>query len=162
MKALVIDKIVSVEENPQPLKLIEIPIPQPAEDEILIKVSACGVCHTELDEIEGRTKPPHLPIVPGHEVVGRVVKLGAVWAGNTEEKFKDEMHAIIDNTPVWKPVVEALKNLKPGGRLVINTIRKQDSDKKYLLNLSYHENLWMEREIKSVANVTKNDIARFL
>ena len=40
-------------------------------------MSACGVCHTELDEIEGRTAPPRLPVVPGHEVVGRVDKLGA-------------------------------------------------------------------------------------
>jgi propanol-preferring alcohol dehydrogenase len=41
-----------------------------------VKISACGVCHTELDEIEGRTKPPRLPIVLGHQVVGHVEQLG--------------------------------------------------------------------------------------
>ena len=55
-----------------------------------------------------------------------------------------------------------MKNLLPGGRLVINAIRKQDEDKSVLMNLSYHEHLWMEREIKSVANITADDISRFL
>ncbi len=44
---------------------------------MLINVKTCGVCHTELDEIEGRTPPPLLPIVPGHQVVGRVAALGS-------------------------------------------------------------------------------------
>jgi propanol-preferring alcohol dehydrogenase len=52
--------------------------------------------------------------------------------------------------------------LAPGGRLVINAIRKVDSDKEALLDLSYHDHLWMEREIKSVANLTHFDIAEFL
>ena len=43
---------------------------------VLVKVSACGVCHTELDEIEGRTMPALMPIVLGHEVIGRVEELG--------------------------------------------------------------------------------------
>lgn len=59
-----------------PLRLEELPCPQPGPGEVLLKVSACGVCHTELDEIEGRTPPPRLPVIPGHEVVGRVVSLG--------------------------------------------------------------------------------------
>ena len=59
-------------------------------------------------------------------------------------------------------MVCALKNLKPGGRLVINAIRKEDADKSALLELSYHEHLWLEREIKSVANITHFDIADFL
>jgi propanol-preferring alcohol dehydrogenase len=41
-----------------------------------VQVSVCGVCHTELDEIEGRTPPPHLPIVLGHQVVGIVEEVG--------------------------------------------------------------------------------------
>ena len=90
------------------------------------------------------------------------LELGADWVGDTVERSPDKLHAIIDTTPVWKPVVEALNNLRPGGRLVINAIRKDDSDKQYLLNLSYHEHLWMEREIKSVANVTHQDIVEFL
>ncbi|MGB2909466.1 MAG: alcohol dehydrogenase, partial [Anaerolineales bacterium] len=67
-----------------------------------------------------------------------------------------------DTTPVWKPVVEALNNLEPGGRLVINAIRKEDVDKEFLLKLDYTTQLWMEKEIKSVANVTRNDVIEFL
>ena len=72
------------------------------------------------------------------------------------------MESIIYTTPAWKPVVEALGNLRAGGRLVINAIRKEDPDKDYLANLSYHDHLWMEKEIKSVANITGQDIAEFL
>ncbi len=90
------------------------------------------------------------------------LQLGATWAGDTTDRSPQPLHAIIDTTPAWKPVVEALANLRPGGRLVINAIRKMDADKNYLLKLSYHEHLWMEREIKSVANVTHSDIAEFL
>jgi propanol-preferring alcohol dehydrogenase len=85
-------------------------------------------------------------------------ELGAVWAGPTEAKAPEALHAVIDTTPAWKPVVEALKNLIPGGRLVINAIRKETGDKEELLNLNYSEHLWMEREIKSVANVTRSDV----
>jgi propanol-preferring alcohol dehydrogenase len=295
MQAMLMTRIVCLAEETSPLVLTELPVPEPGNGEIRIRVAACGVCHTELDEIEGRTAPPHLPLVPGHEVVGRVDKLGpgaqrfrkhdrvgvgwihhssgsaeenissdfvatgrdvnggyaeymtvpeayaypipeqftdlqaapllcaggvgyrslqlaglqdgqalgltgfggsahlvlqlarhlyptarvyvfardpqarefalqlgAVWAGDTGERAPEALHAIIDTTPVWKPVVEALANLRPGGRLVINAIRKEDSDKDYLLRLSYHEHLWLEKEIKSVANVTAQDIAEFL
>ncbi|MDX1632038.1 MAG: alcohol dehydrogenase catalytic domain-containing protein, partial [Thermoanaerobaculia bacterium] len=47
-----------------PLRLVERPGPEPESGEILVRVRACGVCHTELDEIEGRTPPPELPVVP--------------------------------------------------------------------------------------------------
>lgn len=295
MRAMILRQIVSLDAVNDPLDLVDLPVPVPRAGEVLIRVSACGVCHTELDEIEGRTAPPRLPVVPGHEVIGRVetlgdgvrrltlgqrvgvgwihassgeqdenlspqfeatgrdvnggyaefmtvgedyaypipeafsdvqaapllcagavgyralrltglhdgdclgftgfggsahlvlqtvrhlypnteiyvfardplarkfaLELGAVWAGPTTADPPKKLHAIIDTTPVWKPVVEALRNLLPGGRLVINAIRKEDSDKSYLLNLSYHEHLWLEREIKSVANVTHQDIAEFL
>ena len=76
MKALILPKIVSLTEVDGPLQLVEMAIPEPAPGEILIKVSVFGVCHTELDEIEGRTAPPTLPIIPGHEVVGRVERCG--------------------------------------------------------------------------------------
>ena len=69
---------------------------------------------------------------------------------------------MIDTTPAWRPVVESMKKLLPGGRLVVNAIRKEDGDKDALLELSYHEHLWMEREIKTVANLTHADIAEFL
>ena len=295
MKAMVMTRIVSIRDEPAPLELVELPVPEPGAGEIRIKVSACGVCHTELDEIEGRTPPPRFPVVPGHEVIGRVdkagrnatrfkqgdrvgvgwihsscggehenidaafsatgrdvnggyaeymtvpeayaypvpaifsdaeaapllcaggvgyrslrltglkngeplgltgfggsahlvlqisrylypdspvyvfardagarefaIQLGANWAGETRERAPVALQAIIDTTPAWTPVVEALANLRPGGRLVINAIRKEDGDKDYLLQLRYHEHLWMEREIKSVANVTHDDIAEFL
>ena len=76
MKAMVIDRIVSLLEDEAPLKLVELPDPEPAAGEVRIRVSACGVCHTELDEIEGRTAPPRLPVVPGHEVIGVIDRCG--------------------------------------------------------------------------------------
>jgi propanol-preferring alcohol dehydrogenase len=277
------------------------PDPVPREHEILLSISACGVCHTELDEIEGRTPPPQLPIVLGHQVVGHVAEcgsnvslhspgdrvgvawiysacgscaycragnenlcaefmatgrdanggyaeymivpeafaypipdvfsdseaapllcagaigyrslrlsglengqklgltgfgasahlvlkmvhhvypdtpvfvfarsekeqefarnLGAVWTGNTEDVCPEKLDAIIDTTPVWKPVIEALKNLAPGGRLVINAIRKESTDKEHLVTIDYPSHLWMEKEIKSVANVAREDVTGFL
>ena len=295
MKAMVINRIASLPDQETPLAAVELPVPEPNAGEIRIKVCACGVCHTELDEIEGRTAPPRLPVVPGHEVVGRVDKrgsraarfgvgervgvgwthsssgtadenlsprfratgrdvnggyaqymtvpetyaypipavfsdveaapllcaggvgyrslrlagiengqflgltgfggsahlvlqlvrhlypntavyvftrdpearafaleLGAVWAGDTAQRSPEPLHAVIDTTPAWKPVVEALANLRPGGRLVINAIRKEDGDKGHLIQLSYRDHLWLEKEIKSVANVTRRDIAEFL
>jgi propanol-preferring alcohol dehydrogenase len=93
---------------------------------------------------------------------GFALELGAAWAGATEARAPQPLQAIIDTTPAWKPVVEALANLRPGGRLVINAIRKEAGDQDYLLRLRYHEHLWMEKEIKSVANVTHHDIAEFL
>ena len=301
MKTMVLNRICSLNENQTPLELVELPDPVPAEGEILVKVSVCGVCHTELDEIEGRTPPPYFPIVPGHQVVGRVEatgnrvttlkignhvgiawihsacgkcefclannenlcqdfratgrdmnggyaeymtvpegfaypvpdgftdseaapllcagaigyrslrltglkdgqnlgltgfgasahlvlklvkyqypnanvfvfarnakerefakELGAVWAGEAEEESPEKLHCIIDTTPVWKPIVEALKNLESGGRLVINAIRKEEIDKDYLLSINYPDHLWMEKEIKSVANVSRRDVIEFL
>jgi propanol-preferring alcohol dehydrogenase len=73
MKAMVLKEISPIER--EPLKMIHLPDPVPGPEEILVKVSACGICHTELDEIEGRIQP-RLPIVLGHEIVGRVDRLG--------------------------------------------------------------------------------------
>ena len=77
MKAMALDKIVSLDETETPLTLTDFPQPKPRSDELLLQVLTCGVCHTELDEIEGRTAPPKLPVILGHEVVGRVVEAGA-------------------------------------------------------------------------------------
>jgi propanol-preferring alcohol dehydrogenase len=301
MKAAILEKITSLKENKEPLKIIEMPMPVIGEGEILVRVSACGVCHTELDEIEGRIPPPRLPIILGHQVVGTVadrgkgatkfangdrvgigwinfacgtcpaclsgnenlctafkatgrdahggyarymavdekfafpipeifsdvhaapllcagaigyrslrlanlldgqrlgltgfgasahlvlkmvryryphteifvfarsekerkfaLELGAAWAGDISEEPPEKLHAIIDTTPVWKTVVEALKNLEPAARLVINAIRKEEADKDYLLMMDYGRHLWMEKEVKSVANVTRCDIEEFL
>ena len=89
-------------------------------------------------------------------------ELGATWAGDTNDKAPELLDAIIDTTPVWNPVLAALANFKPGGRLVINAIRKEETDKQSLLGLDYANHLWMEKEIKSVANVTRRDVAEFL
>ena len=83
------------------------------------------------------------------------------FSSNATEN-NDENVIIIDTTPAWKPVVEALRNLNPGGRLVINAIRKENFDKDYLLNLNYPQHLWMEKEIRSVANITRGDVEEFL
>lgn len=301
MKAMVLKKMSSLKENRSPLTLGDLPLPEPKENEIRVKVSVCGVCHTELDEIEGRTPPPRLPIVLGHQIIGRVEKpgpnasrfalgdrvgvawihsacgrcapclrgeenlcdhfratgrdvpggyaeytvvpegfaytipelfsdaqaapllcagaigyrslrltglrdgqnlglvgfgasahlilklvrsrypdskvyvfvrsdsekafareLGAVWAGGIEEESPEKLQGSIDTTPAWKPVVEALKNLEKGGRLVINAIRKEEGDKEALLRIDYPRDLWLEKEIKSVANVARRDVEEFL
>ncbi|NOQ45179.1 MAG: zinc-binding alcohol dehydrogenase family protein [Desulfobulbaceae bacterium] len=301
MNAQLLNTLGDLRENSDPLEMRRVAIPEPREGEILIRVSACGVCHTELDEIEGRTPPPSLPVIPGHQVVGRVertgpeatrfqlgdrvgvawifsacgtcsfcrrgrenlcsefkatgrdadggyaefmvvpeafayplpdsltdyeaapllcagaigyrslhltglengqsfgltgfggsghlvlkmvqhrypdsrvyvfarspverafaLELGAVWAGDTAEKPPELLQAIIDTTPAWKPVISAMSSLKPGGRLVINAIRKERRDQQALMKLDYPGHLWMEKEIKSVANVCRSDVSEFL
>lgn len=301
MKAMVLEALGSMALNPTPLRLLTVPGPSPGPGEILVRISTSGVCHTELDEIEGRTPPPTLPMILGHQVVGKVVaegvgasrfqvgdrvgvawifdscgtcrycvrgdenlcsefratgrevnggyaefltvpeasafpipdvftdseaapllcagaigyrsfrltnlengeplgltgfgasghlvlkmvrrrcpdtdvfvfarseaerrfamELGAAWSGDTTDRSPDRLAAIIDTTPVWKPMVEGLRNLAPGGRLVVNAIRKEDHDKDVLQSLDYADDLWMEREIKSVANVARRDVSEFL
>jgi propanol-preferring alcohol dehydrogenase len=90
------------------------------------------------------------------------LELGAVWAGDFPEEPPAKLHRAIDTTPVWRPILEGLKNLERGGRLVINAIRKEEVDKETLLGLHYPEHLWLEKEIKSVANVARRDIREFL
>jgi alcohol dehydrogenase, propanol-preferring len=327
MKAMLLSKLGEVHSGSEPLSLRNIPDPIPGEGEVLLRVLTCGVCHTELDEIEGRTPPPSLPVILGHQVVGIVEQigieqssnparqpaanprkekavdragetvdnlpangervgvawiysacgvcahcqageenlcaqfhatgrdvdggyaqymvapaeflhpipgelsnseaapllcagaigyrslrltnlqdggslgltgfggsnhlvlklakylfpntevfvftrspaeqefartLGAAWAGGIEASAPRKLDAIIDTTPVWKPVVQSLRNLGNGGRLVINAIRKEQIDKNSLLELDYPVHLWMEKEIKSVANVTRRDVREFL
>ncbi len=88
--------------------------------------------------------------------------LGAVWTGESTEEPPETFNCIIDTTPAWGPVVEALKNLEPGGRLVINAIAKENADKHALLGLDYSRDLWREKEIISVANITRSDVSEFL
>ncbi len=83
MKAMVLNRISSIEGKP--LELVDLPDPVPGPGQIRVKVSACGVCHTELDEIEGRVSPSRFPMILGHEIVGKVEGLGP---GVT--KFKEE------------------------------------------------------------------------
>lgn len=70
MKAIVLSKTAPIEQKP--LEIVDLPRPDPVDDQILLKVSVCGLCHTDLDEIEGRLTPPKLPVVLGHQVVGEV------------------------------------------------------------------------------------------
>lgn len=74
-----------------------------------------------------RTRSPHVPRFFAYILYSRAFsqELGAVWTGDVEDESPEKLHCIIDTTPVWKPTVEALKNLKPGGRLVISARRKE-------------------------------------
>ncbi|EFJ21696.1 hypothetical protein SELMODRAFT_417113 [Selaginella moellendorffii] len=58
------------------LKLTELPIPEPRDGQVRVKVSACAVCRTDLHVVDGELKEPNLPIIPGHEIVGLVDKIG--------------------------------------------------------------------------------------
>jgi len=308
MKAMILRKIAPVEEKP--LELEDLPTPQPGSGQIRVKISACAVCHTELDEIEGRLGAK-LPIILGHQIVGIVEglgygankfklgervgiawinsacgrcnfcwqgnenlcsefqgtgcdanggyaqytvvsedfaypipdglsdiacapllcagaigyralrlthlqdgqtlglfgfgasahiviqivkykypncrvfvftrpfdqaqsrpgqkqhqnlakKLGADWVGATGDNPPVKLNCAIDFTPAWTPVVEALRALERGGRIVINAIRKENKDKDNLLKLDYPTHLWLEKELKTVANITRSDAREFL
>lgn len=283
------------------LRLDQVETPQPARGELLLRVRYCGVCHTELDELENRTPPASLPMIPGHQVVGTVIAegpecrlgligrevgvawihsacgrcpfcrrglenlcpdfracgrdrpggyaefmcapeefvhalpaalsplqaapllcagavgnralrlsnldngsplgltgfgasgqlvlqmarfqypdspvhvfarspreraialaLGAHWAGDTQSQPPQPLRAIIDTTPAWLPVLAALAVLEPGGRLVINAIRKENDDRGMLAELDYARHLWLEKSIVSAANVTRADVRETL
>ena len=66
-----------LEQARTPLRLLERPLQDPRPDQILVKVSACGVCRTDLHVVDGDLTEPKLPLVPGHEIVGRVAALGS-------------------------------------------------------------------------------------
>jgi propanol-preferring alcohol dehydrogenase len=298
---MVLPRVTDLARNKSPLKLVDLPVPEPQDREVLVRVAVCGVCHTELDEIEGRTPPARFPVILGHQIVGRVAKtgkevtkfragdrlgigwinwacgqcvfcrrgnenlcrdfkatgrdvdggygeyttvpadfaypipevfadgeaapllcagaigyrslrltgmadgdnlglvgfgasahlvlkmvrhryprskvfvfsrtraerdfaeeLGAFWAGDFGAETPEKLQRAIDTTPVWRPMVEALKNLEQGGRLIINAIRKEEVDKEALLTIDYVRHLWLEKEIKSVANVSRQDVAEIL
>jgi propanol-preferring alcohol dehydrogenase len=299
MRALILRGPSSDDEPP--LDIADMPVPSAANGEILVRVSVCAVCRTDLDIVQGRVVPPRYPLVPGHQVVGRVVatagagsfftagdrvgiawihaacgvcrwcragvenlcpffqatgrdvnggyaeyatvratfahhipdeltdleaapllcagaigwrslrlaapddgeplglagfgasghlmlqlarhrhpssplyvfardagdrafarELGAAWVGDFGDVPPNRMSAIIDTTPAWKPMVSTLRHLAPGGRFVINAIRKGQADRQELLELDYASDLWMEREVRSVANVTRHDVRDIL
>ena len=87
MKAMALSEIGPMDPGRQPLRLVDLPVPEPGPGEILIRISACGVCHTELDEIEGRLMPPRLPVVPGHEVMSGSLKNSAKMPGFLNRVF---------------------------------------------------------------------------
>lgn len=74
MKAMVLNRPDAIEN--EPLKLTELSVPEPGDDEILIRVQACGVCHTDLHTVEGELDLPKLPLIPGHQTVGVVERTG--------------------------------------------------------------------------------------
>jgi propanol-preferring alcohol dehydrogenase len=74
MKAMILRQYGPIEKNP--LEPAEIPVPQPGPEDILIKVKACGVCHTDLHTVEGELPEAKLPVIPGHQVVGIAERLG--------------------------------------------------------------------------------------
>jgi propanol-preferring alcohol dehydrogenase len=74
MKAMILDRQGPIETKP--LKMADLPAPTPGDDQILVKVSVCGACHTDLDEVEGRLEPTLSPIIPGHQIVGNVIDKG--------------------------------------------------------------------------------------
>lgn len=79
MKAALLRANALIETNP--LELVELPVPQPGNDQVLVKVNACAVCRTDLHVIEGELAERHLPIIPGHQVVGRIEQLGPAATG---------------------------------------------------------------------------------
>ena len=79
MKACVLPSPAPVETNP--LRIADIPEPKPAAGEVLVKVHACGVCRTDLHVVEGELPPRKSPVVPGHQVVGRVEENGPAVDG---------------------------------------------------------------------------------
>ncbi|MBA7518842.1 putative alcohol dehydrogenase AdhA [subsurface metagenome] len=74
MKAIVLEKQQYLEENP--LRLKDVPIPEPKDDEMRIKINVCGVCRTDLHIVEGELPAHKMPVIIGHQIVGRVDKLG--------------------------------------------------------------------------------------
>ena len=70
MKAMVLEKA------NQPLVLKTVSIPLPNQQQVLVKIIACGVCRTDLHIVDGELNKPKLPLIPGHEIVGIVVKKG--------------------------------------------------------------------------------------
>ena len=94
MRAAVLDQPGPV--DTRPLRIADVPMPEPADDEVLVRVEVCGVCRTDLHVVEGDLPPRRQPVVPGHQVVGRVVRaatngtgpaagqrVGIAWLGHT-------------------------------------------------------------------------------
>ena len=90
MKAMLLKKHSPIEEKP--LELTDLPPPVPDDNQILVKVSVCGACHTDLDEVEGRLRPTSLPIVLGHQVVGAVADKGKAVTKFKPSKTTDLYH----------------------------------------------------------------------
>lgn len=86
MKAMVLSQTAEIEQNP--LKLTELPDPEPGPGQVRLAVQVCALCHTDLHIIEGDLSPHLRPVVPGHQIIGRVDKLGS---GVTRFKIGDRL-----------------------------------------------------------------------
>ena len=75
MKAMVLDTPGDVAGNP--LRLDNVPMPEPGSGEVLVRVSVCGICRTDLHVVEGELECPKLPLIPGHQAVGLITRLGS-------------------------------------------------------------------------------------
>jgi propanol-preferring alcohol dehydrogenase len=82
MKAMQLKKFAPVDQNP--LQLVNLPVPEPGPEEVLLRIKVCGVCHTDLHTVEGELPEVMLPIIPGHQVVGVVEK-----QENEASRFKE-------------------------------------------------------------------------
>ena len=71
MRAMILDK------PGLPLEMREVPVPEPSPNQLLIKISACGVCRTDLHILDGELASPSLPLIPGHQIVGTVEEVGS-------------------------------------------------------------------------------------
>src|SRR3712207_6021658 len=88
MRAMVLDS------PGDPLRVAEVPVPEPGPEQVLLRVHACGVCRTDLHVVDGELPDPKLPLVPGHQIVGRVLaggerfaegeRVGVPWLGWTD------------------------------------------------------------------------------
>jgi propanol-preferring alcohol dehydrogenase len=74
VKAMVLEGIAAI--GTSPLKLADVPTPEPGPGEVRLKVRCCGVCRTDLHTVEGDLPDPRLPVIPGHQIVGTVDALG--------------------------------------------------------------------------------------
>jgi len=82
MRAIVLDQIAAVEESP--LSLRDLPMPIPGPGQVRVKVHTCGLCHTDLHTVEGDLAPHRRPVIPGHQIVGRIDGLGSKVSGLKE------------------------------------------------------------------------------
>ena len=102
MRAMVLEAI------GRPLQLVERPLPEPGPGQVLIRVTACGVCRTDLHVVDGELPDPVLPIVPGHEVVGTVAALGpGVERLSEGERVEHPGMAVLSRQPAGHAVADA-------------------------------------------------------
>ena len=141
MRALLLEQPSPIESKP--LAAADVPIPALQEDSVLIRVHACGVCHTDLHEIEGELPVPGYPVIPGHQVVGTVVECGkAVSRPQPGTKV---------GAAGWL-LPEALRVMDKGGTLALAGIYMTPSPP-----LDYEKHLYHEKTVRSVANATRQD-----